>query len=318
MWVASSAEHSARRSGRWKSISAGASVSGASMKTNRSAVDLQLLHRIGDQLGRREEARFGRAEMAEPEPRADTALWSQRQQRAVHVGRAAHHRRSGDHVLRERGLREALGSDHPHSSGRDVSRVDHAEHAAVVVDVAVGVDDGDDRPIAPMGPVEVERGAGRLGRDERVHHDDAGVALDEVDVGQIGGPHLVDALGHLEQATFGEQLRLAPQRRVHGVGWLVPPHEPEPRQVPHHPAVGVGDDPAVGQGGDEPSDHVVEVGRVAEREPGPRRLVPVPRRRGGGLGGERGLPLRGCGGGIRIGGHGRTLGVGGSPARGGS
>ncbi len=81
----------------------------------------------------------------------------------------------------------------------DLARVDirlsgDAEHAPEVVDVAVRVDDGDYGPIAAMLAVQRKRGRGRLGGDERIDDDDAGVALDEADVGQVEATHLVHAV----------------------------------------------------------------------------------------------------------------------------
>ena len=112
-------------------------------------------------------------------------------------------------------LGEALGRD-----DRDLARVDvglrrHAEHAAEVVDVAVGVDDGDDRPVAAVRAVQRQRRGGGLGGDQRVDDDDAGVALDEADVGQVEAAHLVDALDHLVEPLLGDQRRLPPQAGVH-------------------------------------------------------------------------------------------------------
>jgi serine/threonine-protein kinase len=60
-----------------------------------------------------------------------------------------------------------------------------AENAAEMVQMAVGIDNGDNRPVAPMRPVEGECRGRRLRRDERVDHDHSRVALDERDVGEI-------------------------------------------------------------------------------------------------------------------------------------
>ena len=87
----------------------------------------------------------GGADLAQPA--AHLTLRSAVQHGAVHVGGPPRHRRAGVDVLLHRVLREVLGRD-----DRDLARVDvglrrHAEHAAEVIDVAVGVDDGDDRPV---------------------------------------------------------------------------------------------------------------------------------------------------------------------------
>ena len=64
-------------------------------------------------------------------------------------------------------------------AGVDVRLGGHAEDTAEVVDVAVRVDHGDDRPVAAVRAIQRQCGGRGLGRDQRVDHDDAGVALDE-------------------------------------------------------------------------------------------------------------------------------------------
>jgi hypothetical protein len=115
-------------------------------------------------------------------------------------------------------LHEALGGEHRHASGVDVVLADDALDTAKVVDVGVGVDHRGYRPLAPMLPVEGERGSGGLLGDQRVDHDDAAVAFDEADVRQIMAAHLVDAGHDFVQPVLGQQLALAPQARVGGVG----------------------------------------------------------------------------------------------------
>ena len=77
----------------------------------------------------------------------------------------------------------------------------HAEHAAEVVDVAVGVDHRGDGPFAERVVGELEAGRGRLRGGQRVDDDPAVVAGDEGDVGDVVAPGLPDAVGHLEQAV---------------------------------------------------------------------------------------------------------------------
>ena len=50
----------------------------------------------------------------------------------------------------------------------------------------------------------------RAARVQRVDDDDAGVTLDEGDVGQIQPADLVDAFDHLVETLLGAQLRLPP------------------------------------------------------------------------------------------------------------
>ena len=54
-----------------------------------------------------------------------------------------------------------------------VGLVDDAPHAGEVVDVAVRVDHGVDRPLAEVRVHQLERGARGLGRGQRIDHDPA-------------------------------------------------------------------------------------------------------------------------------------------------
>ena len=119
---------------------------------------------------------------------------------------------------RRRVLEEALRGDDRDSPASTSSCVDDTLHAAEVVDVAVRVDHRHDRPVAAVLAVERERGGGGLGRDQRIDDDQPRVALDERDVREVEAAHLVDAVGDLEQAVVGDELRLPPEARVRGGG----------------------------------------------------------------------------------------------------
>ena len=203
--------------GKWVFISAGASVPGVIWNTicTPSIVTFSPVCLIS-RVGRISAGGAGRGGLAEAA--VDAALRVARQHRAVHVDRAAAHGVAGDHVLADRVLGEVLGRDDLHLAGLDVGFVDDAAHAAVVVDVRVAVDDRDDRPLAEVLGHEIVGRLRRLGRDQRIEHDPAGVALDEGDVGEVVAAHLVDAVVHLEQAVLHVELGVAPQARVHRVG----------------------------------------------------------------------------------------------------
>ena len=197
-----------------------------------------------------------------PQPAADLSLRAARQHGAVHVGGAAGHGRPGVDVLLHRMLGEPLGGEHHDLARVDVGLVGHAEHAAEVVGMAVGVDDGDDGTVAAVGAVHPQCGRRGLGGDQRVDDDDAGVALDEADVGQIQTAHLVDALDHLVETLLGRERGLPPQAGVHRRR-RVPGEEVVDVVVPHHPTVGGLDDARL-QRGDETPVGVLEVARVVE------------------------------------------------------
>jgi len=131
-----------------------------------------------------------------------------------------------------------------------------------VVHVAVRVDDPDDRPVAAMLPVEGQGRCRRLRADQGIDHQDAGRALDEGDVRQVEPADLVDARHHLEQPVHRDELRLAPQARVHRVR-RVALEEPVRVVVPDHAAVRGPDDAGV-KTTQEATARVVEVGRVLE------------------------------------------------------
>ena len=236
---------------------------GRHLELDLDAVEGVLLAGFAD-VERRHDQRHlaGRPDLAQPA--AHLPLRAAGQRGPVHVGRASRHRGAGVDVLLHGVFGEVFGRD-----DRDLARVDvrlrrHAEHAAEVVDVAVGVDDRDDRPVATMRAVQRERGRRRLGGDQRVDDDDAGVALDEADVGQVEAADLVDALDHLVEALLGDELALPPQAGVHRRRRIAV-EERVDVVVPHHSSVGGLDDAGL-QGADESPVGVLEVGGVVERQ----------------------------------------------------
>src|SRR3546814_5665876 len=88
---------------------------------------------------------------------------------------------SGEDILGDRCLEEALRSVDFNGTGPNVRFVDDAAHAAEVVDVAVGVDHGLNRLLAAVAIVEVYADLRRFGRDQRINHGDAVLALDDSD-----------------------------------------------------------------------------------------------------------------------------------------
>src|SRR3546814_5615287 len=116
--------------------------------------------------------------------------------------------------LGDRCLEEALRSVDFNGTGPDARFVDDAAHAAEVVDVAVGVDHGLNRLLAAVGIVEVYADLRRFGRDQRIDHGDAFLALDDSHVGEVEIAHLVDAVDDLEQAADVDELRLAPKAGI--------------------------------------------------------------------------------------------------------
>ena len=236
---------------------------GCHLEHDPHAVDRELLAGVGDVDRGRDQRRLpGRGGLAEPA--SDLPVGSLGERRAVHEVRSASHRRADEHVLGDRFLHEALRCDHRDTAGVDVGFVDHALHATEVVDVGVRVDHRHDVAWPAVLLVERPGSGGGLLADQRVDHDDAGVAFDHTHHREVEPSQLVDTRHHLEQAVADQQLPLAPQAGVGGVaGRLV--EEAVGVEVPDHTAVG-SRDLSGGRPGDEAAFGVVEVLRVAERE----------------------------------------------------
>ena len=188
----------------------------------------------------------------------DLALLVLGQQGAVHVRGAPRHGVAGVDVLADGRLDEALRRDDLTAAGGDVVQAGDALDAAPVVDVAVRVDDGDDRPPRDVLVDELERRGGDLGRDQRVDDDPARVALDEADHREVHAAHLVDAVGDLEEAVQHVEPRLAPEARIDGRRRFLGVEEGVPGQVPCRLAVGPDDGRRL-EPGDEAARGVLEV-----------------------------------------------------------
>ena len=180
-----------------------------------------------------------------------------RQAGAKHIDSAAQHGGAGDDIFRHGVFKEAFGRDDLHLAGRHIGRVHHAQHAAEMIDMAVGVDDRDHRPLAQFVSDQRHCGLGGFGTGERINDDPAGGTADHGHVGQIKPAHLPDAIGHLEQAVFRHQRRIAPQAGVHRrrcrAGKLGPIG-----QIAQHVALGIAD-LAVGDGAEKAAAGEIEI-----------------------------------------------------------
>ena len=137
-----------------------------------------------------------------------------------------------------------------------------------------------DRPLPAVCAIQLQRGGRGLGGDQRIDHDDSGVAFDEADVRQVEAADLIDALDHFVEALLGAQLALPPQAGMHRRR-RVAADECVGVVVPHHATVG-GLDDAWALSGNESPVGVVEVGGVVERQ-----IVPMVAVRGFDGGGGR-------------------------------
>ena len=149
--------HSARRPGKKKFISAGASVFGVFWNTisTPSTVSVWPVWVTSSVGGINETVPD---ELVWPNP---LPIWpaGPRRRGAVHVAGAAQHRRAGEDILGHGVLHEPLGSDHLDLAGRDLFLGDDALHPAEVVDMGVGVDHRPHRPVAAVLAVRREPAA---------------------------------------------------------------------------------------------------------------------------------------------------------------
>lgn len=137
-----------------------------------------------------------------PEARRHLALGSARQRQAELIAGAAAHGGAGNDVLRDGVLHEAVRGDDPHLAGGHVLAGRDAEHAAIVVAVAVRIDDGDDRLGADMLVDEAKRGARDFDRGQRIDDDPARPRVDEADGRNVEAADLPDAVGDLEDRAW--------------------------------------------------------------------------------------------------------------------
>ena len=217
------------------------------------------------------------------------ALLVGRQEHPELVGGPATHGGSGDHVLGDRLVQESLRGHDRNLAGLHPGPVDHAQHAAVVVDVGVGVDHGRDRSFAQVFGDQVVGGGGGLGGGQRVDDHPSDVAPDERDAGGVEATHLVEAVDDLVEAVLGVEACLAPERRVDGLrAWGM--HEVRRREVPGDGLPRVGDqllDDRFGPGRDEAPGDVGCIGAVVGRQGRSEGLEVGPGVGGGRLAGAR-------------------------------
>ena len=145
------------------------------------------------------------------------------------------------------------------------SSVQHAARAAPMVGVGVGEDHGGDRAQAAVLEIKLHRGARAFDRGQRVHHDDAAIALDQRHVGDVEAADLVDAGHHLEQPVLHVQPRLPPQARVDGGGRLLLRQEAIGLETPDHAPLRVGD-PRMVDRAHEAARGIVEIRGVGKRQ----------------------------------------------------
>ncbi len=234
------------------------------MKLDLDAVDHAGLVSLPDQVVRRDQRdRAFRQRLAEAF--IDLPAFIDRQRQAVHVLRAAAHGVAGDDVFRHRMLHESVRRDHLDLAGSGVLGRHHALGAAEMIDVAMGIDHGCNRPGGAVGEIEIERGLRGLVGQQGVDQDQAAIALDDGEIGEIETAHLVDAIGHLEQAMHGIELRLPPQAGIDGRRHRVLLQKRVRPQVPGRLAANARHH-TIPERRDETTPGVVEIGAIGKRQ----------------------------------------------------
>ena len=258
------------------------------LEDDLNAVDRVRLDGLGDRLRRRDEA--GRpTRHALAKAGIDLSPRPARQHRAELELGAARHRRSRQHVLAGDRLHEAGRRYHLDLARLHVGFVDHAPDAAVVVDVAVGVDHRDHGLSWPVRVVEFERRPRDLCRGQRIDQDETAVALDHRQVGDVEAAQLVETLRDLEQAVREVEPRHAPQAGIDGAGCQLAVDESVLAEVPEDRAAACAHEP-FGHGCDETALRGLEVCSVGEGQLCRHRRICGP---GCGFGVARGVEMGG-------------------------
>ena len=192
--------------------------------------------------------------------------------------RAPQHRGTGDDVFRNRMLHEEIGRNDRDFAARHRLIIEHAARATPMVGMGVGKDDSGHRASAAMSKIELHRGAGAFDRGQRIHHDDAVLALDQRHVGNIEAANLIDARHHLENPVIHVEARLPPQTRVNGRGRFRVGKKTIGLEAPDYPALR-GSDPRIFHRAEKAARCILEIARVRERQRFQRRRMPRDNRR---------------------------------------
>ena len=184
------------------------------------------------------------------------------QQVAVHVAGAAAHDVTGHDIFCHGRFHKAGRRVNFHFAGFYIRLINYAAHPAVVVNVAVGIDNGDDRFLTAVLVIQIHAHFGGFCRHQRIHDGNAFFTFDDGHIGKIQIADLVDAVGHLKQAADVNQLRLPPQARVDGVrGFFTFFDEGVLLRIPYYVTLFAFNDLG-GQGGNKPFMGVGEIGVI--------------------------------------------------------
>ncbi len=162
-----------------------------------------------DQVSRCDETdRATRGGLAQPCPNLATRALGQ--QSAIHVLGTPAHCRTGVDILRYSVLQEAVRGEDLNRAGANLLLADHPLYSSIVVDMGMRVDHCLDRPLTHILAIQRECSASCLSRNQRIHDDQAGLALDQSHVGQVQTTHLIDAVRHAKKPCDIVQALLPP------------------------------------------------------------------------------------------------------------
>nr|WP_054441952.1 hypothetical protein [Novosphingobium sp. ST904] len=181
-------------------------------------------------------------------------------------------------------------------SARGFFGADDTRSAAEMVDMAMGVDHRDDRPVAELRAHEVHRRLRAFHGGEGVDDDIAGLPQHHGQVGEFDPAHLIDAVRHLEEPRLRQELRVAPEAGIDAVRARALEHV-EFGEIADPAAVFLRDR-APGNACDEPAAGKFEILPVVPRQPGCGFLEVAQGGRRGGFrfGGAGVLRMSGSGG----------------------
>ena len=128
----------------------------------------------------------------------DMALRTGRQQHAELIEGPAAHGGASDQVFGDGLPHEPLGRQDAHIPLVDLVGAGHAENAAVMIGVAVGVQHGRNGTLPERGVGEIKTRLGRERRGERIDDHPPLIPLDEGDIGDVVAARLPDVLGDLK------------------------------------------------------------------------------------------------------------------------
>lgn len=183
---------------------------GCHLEHHVDAVDGTGLARLVDGIGRCQESRIAELGYRVRQSGVDMTTGTGREHQSIHVGAPTTHRRTGVHILRGRLVEESGRSYHRRLARRDLVIGHDGLGAAVVIAVAMGIDQRLHRAIPTVLAVQRQPRRGGLLVDQRIDDDDSLVALDDRHVRQIESPKLIDAFGHFEKTRIAADLRMSP------------------------------------------------------------------------------------------------------------